>query len=76
MRKNGVLNCVLTKLEFQWIFDAKIQGPDLVTKKSLAGDMLQFKRLGLSRKLFKTGCPNGPNKSYKSSRWASMVVFF
>ena len=30
MRKTGVLDRVLKKDEFQWIFDAKIQGPDLV----------------------------------------------
>ena len=30
MCKNGVLDRVLKKHEFQWIFGAKIQGPDLV----------------------------------------------
>ena len=30
MRRNGVLDRVLKKHEFQWIFDAKVQGPDLV----------------------------------------------
>ena len=30
MRKNGVLDRVLKKHEFQWIFDAQIQRPDLI----------------------------------------------
>ena len=30
MRKNGVLDRVMKKHEFQWIFDAEILGPDLV----------------------------------------------
>ena len=73
MRKSGVLDRVLKKQEFQWIFDARIQGPDLV-KTRLVGDLLQFKRFGWLRILMKNGRPNGTKKSSKSR--TPMVEFF
>ena len=45
MKKKWAPGSRLETHEFQLIFDAKVQGPDLV-KTSFAGDVLQFKRFG------------------------------
>ena len=47
--------------EFEWISDANIQGSDF------AKNELGMPRFGWLRSMMKNGCPNGPNKSSKSS---------